>query len=174
MKRLILAIGLLYSAGALAHNEMHWFKTELTCADARVTVRAFCEETPASPNQTTRFNSLCSRQTLVIERPDQPKVKRNVLERQPDDGEVPLLLSSLRCVAAGEKTYLSGLMDNGGNCNTCERGVLFDLNGRWKRDGQRWLIRGQERRLIEKHQSTWRKAEQVFITNTTRDTAGKK
>ena len=174
MKRLILATGLLYSAGALAHNEMHWFKTELTCADARVTVRAFCEETPASPNRAIQYNGLCSRQTLVTERPGRPKVKRNVLERQPVDGEVPLRLASLSCVAAGETTYLSGVMINGGNCNTCERGVLFDLNGRWKRDGQRWLVRGQERRLIEKHQSNWRKIEGVYIPSTTRDTAEKK
>jgi len=173
MKVLILAIGLLYSAGALAHNEMHWFKTELTCADARVTVRAYCEETPAS-NRVIQRNSLCSEQTLVIERPGRPKVERNLLERQPDDGEVPLLLSSVSCIGAGKKAHLSGLMDNGGNCRTCERGVVLDLNGRWKYDGKRWLVRGPERRLIETQERKSHTTERISITNTMRDTAGEK
>jgi hypothetical protein len=172
MKKLAFAIGLFYSAGALAVNDMYWFKTELSCADARVTVRAYCEET-FHAGRVIQRNSLCSRQTLEIERAGQGKIVRNVLERQPRD-EVPLTLTSLCCAAAGAKPYLYGSMANGGNCEECEREVVFGLDGQWKRDGKRWLVRGAEKRAIGASMEAWRRIEEVDITNTTRDAAESK
>lgn len=169
MKSVILAVGLLGSAAGATADEMHWYKTELACADARITVRAFCEET-YRPYATVQFNSLCSRQSLLIERSGHPAALRDLLERQRDDGEAPLLLTSLRCVSAGGKTYLSGLMDNGGNCSSCERSVLIGLDGRWKQHGRRWLVGPEEKRAIVAQQRNWRDSEQVFIPNSTRDT----
>ncbi|NHZ95904.1 hypothetical protein [Massilia sp. CCM 8734] len=168
MKKVLLAVGLglLCHAALAAVDDMHWFKTELTCADARLTVRAFCQETYHA-GATVQFNSLCSRQSLVIERPGQRAVVRDLLERQSRQGEPPLLLSSLQCVAARGNIYLSGQMGNGGNCPGCERSVLLGLDGRWKRDGPRWLVGAQEKRMIVAQQGRWNDSEQVFITNTT-------
>lgn len=171
MKKLImLALGLLCSNVGAAVDEMHWFKTELACAGAGITVHAYCQETD-NFGEREKHNSLCSRQTMRIELPGRTAVERNLLERQPDTGEVPLLLSSLRCVSAGDKVYLSGLMGNGGNCPECERSVLFGLDGKWKQDGGRWLIGAREKRAILAQQRAWRASEQLFIFNATPDTA---
>lgn len=96
-------------------------------------------------------------------------MKRNLLERQRDNGDVPLLLSSVRCVRVGEKSYLSGRMGNRGNCRECERSVLFGLDGRWKQDGQRWLAGAQEKRAILAHERKWNDSEKISIRNITRD-----
>ncbi|NHZ66126.1 hypothetical protein [Massilia genomosp. 1] len=170
MKSVILAMGLLCSAAGAATDEMHWYKTELACADARITVRAFCQET-YDPDAMLQRNGLCSRQTLHIERPGRRALKRNLLERQRDTGEVPLLLLSMSCVTAGDKIYLSGAMGNRGNCRECERSVLFGLDGRWKQDGRRWLVGAQEKRAILAHERKWDDSEQISIRNITRDAA---
>jgi hypothetical protein len=167
-KTLFAVYFLCISAFAGDEREYFWFKNEVQCADARVVVRSYCEESQATEYM-IHSNNMCTEQELTIERPGKRKVRRNLQEHQ---GEEFLLVKSFTCVKGGGTPYLYFGLSNGGNCDTCESDAILDLSGRWKRAGNRWFANKGEKRTILQAMNAWRKIESVRLRNTVRDSEG--
>lgn len=157
----ILLGGLLSTFPPLAFSEedMRWFKNEIVCADTKVTIRSYCRNEGEQP-----VNSLCTKQTLILEKLDGTKTSRNLLDKEPSRGGFHAV-GLIRCVKSENKHYLNLTLDNGGNCSTCELDAVTDLNGKWKRYGQRWYASASERDDIAKHEQGWLKQEPFLLKN---------
>jgi hypothetical protein len=107
-------------------------------------------------------------QTLVLERPGKKKIARNLLEKEPSRGYFHSV-GLVRCVAGNSRNYLYLSLDNGGNCSGCENQALMDLDGNWKRYGNRWYARPAEKEDIARHHEAWFKQESILLENKVRD-----
>lgn len=150
-------------ASAASDPQYFWFKNEMQCADAKVTVRSYCEASAPSVYAVVHRNTMCTEQQLLIERPGKKKVRRNLLEHERRDY---LTARSLSCVKSGDTTYLYVSLANGGNCNTCESDAILDMSGRWVRDGRRWFASGAVKRGVNNQQESWYKQDSLRLINT--------
>jgi hypothetical protein len=148
---------------AADEDDMAWFKNELMCADTKVTIKSYCRDEPER-----RVNTLCTMQTAVMEKSGKKKIVRDLLEREPSRGYFHSL-RSVRCVSGNTGTYLYLSLGNGGNCIGCENQAVMDLDGRWKRYGDRWYARSIEKEDIERHHEAWFKQESILLENKVRD-----
>jgi hypothetical protein len=167
MKKILFLGGYLVCVAAFAGSdeEYFWFMNEVTCGDAKVTVRSYCQESERD-EALIHTNTMCTQQQLRIVRPGRQPVKRGLQALQGDEN---LLVKGLTCTSAGGTTYLYLGMDNGGNCDTCESDAILDLAGRWMRIGKRWSASKAEKNRISRSTKAWRKQEYVLLTNTVRD-----
>lgn len=148
-----------------ADPEVFWFKNETTCADTKVTVRSSCAITYRE-HASVQSNDLCGEQELILQRDGEKKITRRLLEHEPWHGEYHLV-TNLRCVAIDKKYYLLASISNRGSCEDCETTAILDLNGKWKRYGERWYATPKsERAQILKHEKSWYSQEYFRLTNT--------
>jgi hypothetical protein len=153
-----------FVTGALASDNMRWFKNEMMCSNAQVTVRSYCKDDADEP-----VNSFCTRQTLRVETLNKNIEVNNLLEKEPSLGNFHVT-GLIRCVAdTANKPYLYLTLDNGGNCNVCEVSAIIDLDGKWKRYGKRWYVNGKERKEIEMHETAWFKQDSFLLKNKIED-----
>lgn len=151
------------SGFAVGKYHMAWFKNELMCGDTKVTIRSYCRNEPNAP-----INSLCTMQTLILERSGTRKIMRDLLEKEPSQGYFHAV-SSVRCVASDTRKYLYLSLDNGGNCTGCESQAFMDINGNWKLYGNRWYAHSTERKEILRHRDSWFKQESILLENKAKD-----
>lgn len=143
--------------------DMAWFKNESMCGDMKVTIKSYCRIEPNEP-----INSICTQQTLVLERSGAKKITRDLLEKEPSRGYFHVV-SATRCVAGDARKYLYLSLDNGGNCSGCESQAIMDLNGNWRLYGDRWYAHPIERKEIRRHRNSWFKQESILLENKVKD-----
>lgn len=161
----LLALG---GNAAAEDHEMFWFKNEMQCGAAKVTVRSLCEERDHT-GAVVPYNNQCLEQELRIEQPGAKPVKRDLLERETSK-DTFRIATALRCTEAGGKQYLHVMIDNGGNCDECETSAVLDLQGHWKRYGKRWLSTPPaERKTMSQQGAKWFQQDPFFLRNITRD-----
>ena len=164
---LLFCLGWLDAAAAAAPaSEYFWFKNDMQCAGAKVSVRSYCESTAPREGEVHR-NSMCTEQQLLIEAPGKKKIRRNLLEHKRRDY---LVAWRLTCTRSGNTPYLYVGLANGGNCESCESDAVLDLSGRWVHDGHRWFAGGAVQRAIQGHEHAWYKQDYLHLTNTVVDT----
>lgn len=138
--------------------EPEWFKNEIVCADTQVIIQSFCENNVNSP-----VNHLCSGQKLILKRPGEKAVVRNLLEKE--KGDDLRIATGMRCVSTKKKHYLYISIENGGNCDECEIFAIVDLKGRWRRYGNQWFSPLNEQMEITKSEGNWLKRDSFSISN---------
>ncbi len=163
---LLLLCSVWLHASAATEPEYFWFNNEMQCANAKVTVRSYCEASAPIEGATVQRNSMCTEQQLLIEAPGKKKVRRNLLEHKRRDF---LVAWRLTCSQIGATPYLYLGLANGGNCDTCESDAVLDLSGRWVHDGRRWYAGGAIKRAIISHEGAWYKQDYLHLTNTVVD-----
>jgi hypothetical protein len=153
-----------FVTSAFASDDMRWFKNEMMCSNAQVSVRSYCKDDVDEP-----VNSFCTKQTLTVKTIDKKIEINNLLEKEPSLGNFHVV-GLIRCVSdSSNRPYLYLTLDNGGNCNSCEVSAIMDLTGKWKRYGKRWFVDGKERKEIARLENTWFKQESFLLKNKLED-----
>lgn len=164
MKKLIVTLFLIViSLQALAEdvNESKWFKNETSCAGHKIFVRSYCD-TSISHNGT---HSFCDYQKITITDAKNHSVTTDLLEKDALVADGPRFLSAVRCGITTDKTpYLLMILDNRGNCDTCEVSGVMDLKGVWRNYDKFWFnTKKAEKKKIDNLK--WRQFEEFYIKN---------
>lgn len=166
MKPILLAA--LWACAALAQaDEMSWYKHEMDCGGARVTVRTYCELSSGSGVVVERTKG-CARAEVQIVQPGKKPARGDLLQYEPVEDDFHFA-ETLRCVPAGGRKYLHVQLSTGGSCDTCETDGVMGLDGRWKRFGERWMASSAERRSLEQAQGKWSKLPELDLNTPQRD-----
>lgn len=166
MKSIVLAA--LCSCTALAQaDEMSWYKHEMDCGGARVTVRTYCELN-SGPGVVAERTKGCSRAEVLVSQAGRKPARGDLLQHEPVEDDFHFA-ETLRCVPAGGRHYLHVQLSTGGSCDTCEIDGIMGLDGRWKRFGERWMVAKAERRSLERAAGGWGKVPELDLNTPLRD-----
>lgn len=168
MKMKLILLAALWPCTVLAQADgMSWYKHEMDCGGARVTVRTYCELN-TGPGVVAERTVGCVRAEVQITQAGKKPVKGDLLKYEPVEDDFHFA-ESLRCVPAGGSQYLHVELSTGGGCDTCEIDGVMGLDGRWKRFGGRWMASRAERRILERAQGSWGKVPELDLNTPLRD-----